>query len=185
MPPKNRITSENIVAAAAELVRRQGDSGLNARALANILGCSTQPIFSNFESMEQVRGKVIEYAAKVYDGYINDITASGKYPAYKSSGMAYIAMAKEEKELFKLLFMRDRAFEPALLSGNIDPVIEIIQQATGMSYEKAERFHLEMWVVVHGIATMIATNYLDWDMEMASDVLTDIYQGLLKRFEVM
>lgn len=185
MPPKTKISSQEIINAAAELVRQQGDMGLNARALANTLGCSTQPIFSNFESMEQVRGKVIEYAASVYEGYIKNIAASGKYPAYKSSGMAYIAMAKEEKELFKLLFMRDRSFEPALLSRNIDPIIEIIQQATGMSYEKAERFHLEMWVVVHGIATMIATGYLDWDMDMASGVLTDVYQGLIKRFEVI
>ena len=35
----------------------------------------------------------------------------GKYPPYKASGIAYIQFAKEEKELFKLLFMRDRTGE--------------------------------------------------------------------------
>jgi len=64
-----------------------------------------------------------------------------------------------------------------------DPVVGINQKATGYSYEKAERFHLEMWVAVHGIASMIATNFLDWDMEMASGVLSDIYKGVKARFD--
>ena len=97
--------------------------------------------------------------------------------------MGYIRFAREEKELFKLLFMRDRSYEPMTMEFKRDPVIEITQKATGYSYEKAERFHLEMWVVVHGIASMIATNYLDWEMEMASGVLTDMYMGLRMRFD--
>ena len=184
MPPKAKITAEEIIKGAMELVREHGEKALNARALAEHLGCSTQPIFSNFGSMDKIRELMIEYASIVYDKCTHEIIKSQKYPVYKCSGMAYITMAKKEKELFKLLYMRDRSYEPATLSMSIEPVVEQIQKATGLSYEKAELFHLEMWTVVHGIATMIATNYLDWDMEMASDVLTDVYQGLLVRFGV-
>ena len=182
MPPKAKVTEKEIIAAAVELVRVSGEGCLNARALANKLGCSTQPIFSNFENMESVRQAVIAYAFNLYSEYLKKEIESGKYPAYKASGMGYICFAREEKELFKLLFMRDRSFEPATLELKRDPVIEITQQATGYSYEKAERFHLEMWVTVHGIASMIATRFLDWDMEMASGVLSDMYFGLRARF---
>ena len=43
--------------------------------------------------------------------------------------------------------------------------------------------HLETWLYVHGIATMIATNYLEWDSEFVSNALTDCYTGLLHRFK--
>ena len=46
----------------------------------------------------------------------------------------------------------------------------------------AERFHLELWIFVHGIASMIATSYLDWEMETVSEVLTDAYLRLKARF---
>ena len=183
MPPKARITEKEIIAAAVELLRECGEESLNARALANKLGCSTQPIFSNFESMDSVYAAVIKAADDLYNEYLRQETKSGTYPAYKASGMGYIRFAREEKELFKLLFMRDRSFEPMPLSFKPDPVVELIQKTTGYSYEKAERFHLEMWVAVHGIASMIATNFLDWDMEMASGVLSDIYFGLRARFD--
>ena len=183
MPPKAKITEKEIVKAAVKLVREQGADSLNARALAKSLCCSTQPIFSNFASMEEVFSAVMTNAEELYNKYLKEETEGGKYPAYKASGMGYIRFAKEEKELFKLLFMRDRSCEPMILSLKPDPVIELTQRTTGYSYEKAERFHLEMWVTVHGIASMIATNYLDWDMDMASGVMTDMYMGLRMRFD--
>ena len=39
-----------------------------------------------------------------------------------------------------------------------------------------------MWIVVHGIAVMIATNYMDWPEETVSAFLSDFYWGLLARF---
>lgn len=47
---------------------------------------------------------------------------------------------------------------------------------TGINEEAAYLFHLEMWFYVHGITVMIATNYLDWDMEFVNRVLTDAHQ---------
>ena len=51
-----------------------------------------------------------------------------------------------------------------------------------MSRERAYRFHLEMWLFVHGIATMEATSYLNLDDEFISNALTDLYNGLKIRF---
>lgn len=56
--------------------------------------------------------------------------------------------------------------------------MQLIQQNLGISEDEAYLFHLEMWLYVHGIATMIATSYLDWDDEFISRVLTDAYMGL-------
>ena len=184
MPPKIRITRENITDAAFEIVKESGEASLNARNLASKLSCSTQPIFSNFSSMEELKLSVV---AKMWDLY-NDFTKKeiekGKYPPYKSSGMAYIRLAKEEKEIFKFLFMRDRTNEEVINDeAYSESVIAIIMDSLGFSKEKAEFFHLEMWSFVHGIASMLATNYLNLDMELISGMITDVYQGLIKQYK--
>lgn len=183
MPPSSRIKKEDVLAAAVEITRQSGAAALNARALAQRLGCSTQPIFSNYGSMDMLREDVIRYAGETYGRFIAEDIASGKYPPYKASGMAYIRFAADERELFKLLFMRDRSGERNPDEQmQMEPVYAAIRESTGLGAEDARLFHLEMWVCVHGIATMVATSYQPWDRELISRVLTDIYQGLRARF---
>ena len=104
--------------------------------------------------------------------------SSGKYPPYKASGMAYIRFAKEEKQLFKLLFMRDRTHESIKENKeDIRPLLDLIMKNLGISEDAAYRFHLKMWIYVHGIATMTATSYLDFDEEFISNMVSDAYNS--------
>lgn len=64
----------------------------------------------------------------------------------------------------------------------LSSLLELIQENTGLSAVEAYLFHLEMWLYVHGIATMIATSYLDWEMKLVSKTLSDIYIGLEYRY---
>ena len=182
MPPKCRFTRDEITYAAVNVTRKAGPAGLTARALAEELGCSVKPIFGLFKNMEEVQGAVLAAAQDLYQSYLAEDMAAGNYPPYKASGMGYIRFAKEEKELFKLLFMCNRKGEPPEPGREMDVIIPLIIKNTGLSREKAELFHLELWIFVHGIASMIATSFLDWEMETVSDVLTDAYMGLKTRF---
>ena len=181
MPPKVKTTKEAIVATAVELVRRQGAQGLNARAVAAVLGCSTQPIFSNFATMEELQKDVILAAYNLYLAFIEREVKSGNYPPYKAFGMAYIRFAKEEKELFKLLFMRDRTDEEIATSPDFEKSVQMIMQANKVSQETARLIHLEMWTCVHGIGTILATSFMPLDWELISNMLTDVYQGIRSR----
>ena len=183
MPPKVKVTREEIVDAAVELVRESGAGALNARTIAARLGCSTQPVFSNFANMDELHDAVTEAAHRRYLGFLEREMAQGVYPPYKSFGMAYIRFAGEERELFRLLFLCDRDGEGLPPSQDWTASVEIIMQANGFSRELAERLHMEMWVSVHGIATMMATSFLSLDWELISTMLTDIYQGVRKRFK--
>ena len=183
MPPKVKVTKEDIVNAAVELVRQSGAGAVNARTVAAALDCSTQPVFSNFATMEDLRLAVVEKADLLCQDYIQRETERGEYPAYKASGMAYIRFAKEEKELFKLLYMRDRSTEYIPESTEqTDRMETMIYENTGLSGIDAKLFHLEMWAYVHGVATMFATGFLDLEWELVSRLLTDGYQGLRKHY---
>lgn len=183
MPPKAKFSRDEIVKAALNIVRANGVQALTARALGETLGSSARPIFTVFRNMEEVHQEVLKAANLLYQSYLQEDMSNGKYPPYKASGMAYIRFAKEETALFKLLFMRDRSHEKIeKQEEELKPLLALIQKNTGLSKEDAYLFHLEMWIYVHGIATMIATSYLEWDMEFISKALTDGYIGLKYRY---
>lgn len=182
MPPKCRFTREEIIQAALDLTAEKGVGALTARGLAQRLGSSAKPIFGLFANMEEVQQEVVKAANLRYQEYLRQDMSAGRYPPYKASGMAYIRFARERKELFKLLFMRDRTHEEKAAGDELEALLGLIQKNMGLSRDDAYRFHLEMWIYVHGIATMIATAYLEWDMDFISAALTDAYQGLRLRF---
>lgn len=183
MPPKIRITKESIIEIAVEIVREQGEQGINARNLASVLKCSTQPIFSNFATMEELKMSMVDKVNMLCEEYIQKEVAKGEYPAYKASGMAYIRFAKEEKALFKLLYMRDRTEEtyPAELELS-NQMENILRNTTGLEDDDMKLFHLEMWAYVHGIASMCATGFVDLNWDLISKMLTDAYMGLRKQY---
>ncbi len=183
MPPKCKFSKEEIVHAALDTVRAGGVEALTARGLAAALGSSAKPIFGLFSGMEEVLAATLDAAGALYRSYITQDMAAGEYPPYKASGMAYIRFAREEKALFRLLFMRDRTGETVAENREeIRPILDLLMQNLGLDEDTAYFFHLELWVYVHGIATMIATGYLDWDMAFVSRALTDAYLGLKCRY---
>ncbi len=181
MPPKVKVTKKEIIATALELVRKNGVQAMNARSIATALNCSTQPIFSNFATMDELQNAVTLAAYELYLTFLNNEASTGKYPKYKSFGMAYIRFAREEKELFKLLFMRDRTGEDTTPSLDFEEAVQIIMKANGITIEKARMIHLEVWTCVHGIGVMIATSFLSFEWEIISDMLTDVYLGIRAR----
>ncbi len=184
MPRNFMFTKEEIINAALDLTREKGFDSVTARAMGTKLGTSHRPVFSYFDSMEELKSAVLIAAEGIYQNYLQEDMASGKYPPYKASGMAYIRFAVEEKELFKLLFMRDRTNEDKTKqTSEVEMLANLICKQVNISKERAMLFYLEMWAYVHGIATMIATNYYDWSEDLCSTTLTDMYQGLKFKYE--
>ena len=185
MPRTVSISKQAIIDASIELIRQEGHEALNARALAKRIGCSTQPIFSNFRNMDDLMENVLKSALDIYNAFVSESIKTGlDEPPYKANGRAYIKFAMEERNLFKLLFMRDRTNETNHVEeSTFYDVLPLIMKGTGLDREKAALFHFGMWSVVHGIAVMEATSYEKPDMELVSNTLTDVYQGLLYRFK--
>lgn len=183
MPRRFLFTKEEIQAAALELTREKGFAAVTARSLGKKLGTTSRPIFSHYATMADVQKAVIEAAEDFYRTYIKREIASGKYTAYMARGMAYIKFAREEKELFKLLFMRDRSRKKTKDNPREEDFpTGLIEKQTGMDRSSATTVCLEMWAYTHGIAALIATDYLSWDEELSSRALTDVYEGLKNRY---
>lgn len=185
MPARKVFERDRILKNALKIVKKDGMEGLNMRSLAKVCNCSTQPVYNSFSGMTELKRAVAREIIEIYHGYIRAELALKAYPDYKATGMGYIRFAREEPQLFKYLFMRDRSGAENIDedSGFNDEVINIVQ-SMGIPRDKAEELHVHMWIWVHGIATMYATGYLAWDWQTVSRMLTDAFMGIKQRLGI-
>lgn len=184
MPAKKQISRNDIIEAAFEIVRKEGMEALNMRSVAKKCKCSTQPIYLSFKGADELKAEVSKRGYEEFTKFIANEMASGKYPEYKGIGMGYVRFAAEEPELFKHLFMRRRDGEATDYEKfSYDQSAMVIMKNYGLYKNDAEVLHAEMWVFVHGIATMLVTKYMEWDWETVSKMLSDVYLGLTERIK--
>lgn len=160
MPPTVRFTRDAVLHAACQLMRREGMEALNARAIAKELGGSTQPIFRLFTNMEDLHRELILYVARQFQAHAEADMAQSDSP-YIQLCTTYLLYGRDEPELFKLLFMRDRVSEGEYSDqANFDLVFNIIKKETPLDDETALRFFERTWLFIHGLAVCIATKYI-------------------------
>lgn len=160
MPPTVRFTRDAVLHAACQLMRREGMEALNARAIAKELGGSTQPIFRLFTNMEDLHRELILYVARQFQAHAEADMAQSDSP-YIQLCTTYLLYGRDEPELFKLLFMRDRVSEGQYSDQtNFDLVFNIIKKEAPLDDETAMRFFERTWLFIHGLAVCIATKYI-------------------------
>ena len=160
MPPTVRFTRDAVLHAACQLMRREGMEALNARAIAKELGGSTQPIFRLFTNMEDLHRELILYVARQFQAHAEADMAQSDSP-YIQLCTTYLLYGRDEPELFKLLFMRDRVSERQYSDQTtFDLVFNIIKKETPLDDETALRFFERTWLFILGLAVCIATKYI-------------------------
>lgn len=183
MPPKAKFTKDKIISAALEIVRRDGAGALTARALGAELNSSARPLFTVFDSMEQIRAGVLKFAESVYARYVDE--GLKEQLAFKGVGKAYIRFAAAEPRLFQLLFMsgREQVPEPAtvlpLIEENYQRILQSVQTAYGLNEQLAARVYRHMWIYSHGIAVLIATRMCAFTADGISEMLTEAFKGII------
>ena len=183
MPAKKQITTEKILSEALKIVRERGIDNLNMRTLAKACNCSTQPIYLSYKGMDDLKTDINNEITHLFEKCIEREIASGKYVQYKAVGMGYIKFAKEEKELFKYLMMTNHQEDKTWMKLSYDVSTNIIKKDYGLIQSNAEKLHTELWIFVHGIASMFATDYINWDWETVSSLVTEAYFGFMSRIK--
>ncbi len=182
MPAHKEFTKQDIIEAALTIVKKEGFEGLNARRLAKELHASTQPIYIEFKNMDEVKKEVRNEIERIYQSFAKKEMEKNIYPTFKSFGMGYILFAKKEPELFKILFLRKRE-DMNDNPDDLEPIYQLLMKSQGLTYEQAQKLHLTSWIFVHGLATQIVTQYIDWKEEELSSLLTLSFQGFLKEIK--
>ena len=183
MPPKQRITREMILERSFAMFCEEGMEAVNARSVAKALNCSTQPIFSYFAGMEDLRNAIEQKAKDTFTQVMEDVSAEGSFTACST---AYIRLASEQPRLFTRLLMSVTEEEPLTLvaEGVEERLKGGLSGQYGLDAQQADSLYRELWTYAHGLASLVAAGRLAFDeqaiagrMAFAGDALAQKIKG--------
>lgn len=180
MPPKVKISREMILEAGIRLLRQEGADSLNVRRLASELGCSTQPIMYSFPNVESLKTELYRAVDAIHSEYIMQMNNEDPMMAI---GLNYIRFAYEEKNLFRFLFQSDKvgceSVKTLIETDELDEVYAILQQEAELTEEQAREAFSALFAAVHGFASLLANNSLEYDEIYFTRVLTEVFYGVI------
>ncbi|MFR0986809.1 MAG: TetR-like C-terminal domain-containing protein [Frisingicoccus sp.] len=169
-----------VINAAFEVTRTMGAENVNARTVSQKLGCSTQPVMYHFAKIEDMKKAVYAKLDWFHTEYLLNIEKPQK-GIMLGIGLNYIRFAIEEPHLFRFLFQSGFAVENNLVemidSGELKPVISVMQEAMEMNVEQTKEVFLTIALFAHGYASIIANNSLEYDEEVVALHLERAYRG--------
>ena len=183
MPPKAKFTKEQITKAALGVVSEKGAQALTAKELGAALGTSTTPIFTVFDSMQEVQDAVMLAAMERFEEYAHK--AAHIKPVFKQIGMQMILFAKEEPKLYQLIFMSSiseaQTFDDiyAHLGSLADECLNVLQKDYDLSKDNAKTLFEHVWIHTFGIGALCATGMCDFSHEQIAQMLTQDFTAMM------
>lgn len=179
MAPRNKFTKDEMLAAAVRVVRKSGVGSLTAQALAKELHISTQPVFTCFGTIGNLKSEAHIAAEKIFDSYIKE-GLKEKIP-FLGYGMKYFKFAKEELPLYRMLFLESN--ENSTLSGMKhaqDMLRPTLMKIYNINENEANRYFRDMWIASHGLATLLVTGRCPYSEEELQKIMTGFSVSILK-----
>lgn len=188
MPPSTKITKEMILGTGYELVISSGIDSVNSRSIAKMLGCSTQPIFSQFPSMEELRQGIHDLACEKFE---HDLFCNANSDSFmRSSYLKVINLAKNQKNIFKLIYLSEYCIGENFINARMN-----FESNKKIWYEIKLKYQINdnecsdilerISLLVQGIATVIATSNIQYRDEqviaIVENTLEDIVMGIKER----
>ena len=182
MARKEKITKEDILAAAFQIAKRDGMQEVTARKLALEIGCSTQPIFRVFQGMEDVIAQLFSMITNFFEEYYENYTGNESIPFIRL-GMAYISFAEKEKHLFYALFLtteRGGKTLYELLNGQKGLLVKEINKSKELGIHNPGDLFMKLWIFIHGAACMMITVDYELPEEETEMLLIESFQAYAK-----
>ena len=179
MPPKQRITREMILERSFEMFCRDGMDAVNARSVAKALNCSTQPIFSYYAGMDDLKNALENKAKETFEAVLAGVPAEGD--PLVSLCTTYVQFAYDQPCLFKYLFIRSTEGPAYKFMSKADVEALAVKEAeyTGLSPERASDALMHMCVYTHGYASMLAGGQMHTEAESIAKRIAAAHKYLL------
>ena len=174
LPPKQRINREIIMENAYKVLCRDGMENVNARSVAREIGCSTQPIFSYYTGMGELKQALEERANSSFEAVMHP--AMEEKPLLPAVCGAYLDFAAEEPQLFRYLFVRMRAGEETIaFSRDLSQgLLEKVAAQYGLDEKKAKTLCATLSAYCHGLAVVLATGLFPLTLKEAGSRLKSL-----------
>ena len=190
MPPKAKITKPMILDTVLALTRTLGFEAVNARNIADSLGCSTRPIFTCYENMEELKKEFLDFAFAFYEQYADDYGKASPVAPCLRLPLSYLAFAKEEPHLFRLLFVDAMELDMKAADdfyrelGNEKKAREF-SGLLGLEPVRGREIFLDLFLYSHGMAVLMAAGKLSWSLKEAEMRLENFLDAMISQEKEM
>lgn len=186
MPPTAKITKEMILKTVLEITRETGFETVNARSIAGKLNCSTRPIFTCYENMEELKQEFLDYAYEFYSRYVIHYRNSAEVSPILVLPLSYIEFAREETHLFKLLFINDMDLKMEKAKdfyneADNEKRAAVFSEQIGIELERGKVIFLDLFLYTHGIAVLTATKKMSLDRDSAEKMLVNVLSAVIRQ----
>lgn len=160
MPPKTIFLREDVISAAFELVKKSGFRDFTARGIAEELNSSTAPVYSCFNSMDELRTEVLARGEKLALEYMmKPYTKS----IFLNMGTGFVLFAQENKELFRVLILESPETKGMLEQFMKELYAELVKDELVSLLPEKDRKEIlrRMGIFSHGLASLICVGLHD------------------------
>lgn len=154
--PRNGLSREKVVAAAAALIKRTGTADFSMRALADALNVKRASLYNHIESMESLIIEICAYALQMQrDMELSAISGKSHTDAIIALADSYRLFAKEHSQLYHLI-MNTAVSGGEKLSEISQCIVEPFMTALAhTSFSDEEKIHWQRVLrgIVHGFVS--------------------------------
>lgn len=160
MPPKTVYSREDVIEAGYDLLAAQGLQGISARAVARRLGCSTAPVYSHFNSMDELVRAVLLRAKDHLHRYSTEPYTDG---IFLNIGVGIANFARDHAPLFRALFMESDAYRDIVEQFRSDMLQQMRkdERLRDLSLTQCDTLLTHMSIFTHGLAAMICVGLME------------------------
>lgn len=181
MARKKEIDKQRILDAAYKLAVRGGIESLTARNIAKAVNCSTQPIYLEFENMQDLRNQVL---ARISDELkSNTLQQNFTGEPLIDLDLSYLYFAKEHVDLFRAMFVDGKFGNQKIVDTLMGLGIEKFKQqfdAEQYSDERLKHIIVANWIAATGLATLLINKMANFTQaQMISVLKAQIHDAML------
>ncbi|MDK6868289.1 TetR/AcrR family transcriptional regulator [Lactobacillus paragasseri] len=181
MARKKEIDKQRILDAAYKLAVRGGIESLTARNIAKAVNCSTQPIYLEFENMQDLRNQVL---ARIFDELkSNTLQQNFTGEPLIDLDLSYLYFAKEHVDLFRAMFVDGKFGNQMIVDTLMGLGIEKFKQqfdAEQYSDERLKHIVIANWIAATGLATLLINKMANFTQaQMVSVLKAQIHDAML------
>lgn len=181
MARKKEIDKQRILDAAYKLAVRGGIESLTARNVAKAVNCSTQPIYLEFENMQDLRNQVLE---KISDELkSNTLQQNFTGEPLIDLDLSYLYFAKEHVDLFRAMFVDGKFGNQMIVDTLMGLGLEKFKQqfdAEQFSEERLNHIVISNWIAATGLATLLINKMANFTQaQMISVLKAQIHEAML------
>ncbi|HSR42331.1 MAG TPA: TetR/AcrR family transcriptional regulator [Longimicrobiales bacterium] len=181
MPPATVYTRDQILDAALAVIEEGGLEALSARRVADEFGGSPSPVYSHFDSIDELAFETLKRARDLLAEYT---TRPYTERPFLNMGTGVALFARDHSNLYRALYLEGDRFEDLTTEflGHLREDMRRDRRFTDLSAEDRGALLWKMWIFTHGLASLIAVGlHEETEQDDIVETLVDVGSAIIPR----